>query len=359
MRLAGFSYGRRDAGGTANAFSPVEDASDFVRALLSFYAQYPQLEANPVFVVGESYGGVRAQYFLDLVLRYTTEAAKGGADLPGLLQSHFDAVFPSLAGTPIDEKTIATQFERQILIQPLVLGDMQRQAEVPLMRKDPYVGVSSGCYPAGTRCDEYDAAKPPGWSDGVTASAVLALSTDATAQVLLGGPLASIPELQPAARRDAFRSFRADVLAPSVLSATAQGNAALTASLGALATGDTYVVPFDMTDWRQEDDPTLFVQNVAFVRTFITDARYDSAIFARAIPAALASAGAGGTVDESPRPGVVRPGWFDVVFTGDAGSGAPPSTEVRFPSYVSSGHLVVVTQAQDLRDDVAAWLLEP
>jgi carboxypeptidase C (cathepsin A) len=66
MRASGFSYGLGGAaaaedGGGLDPFSPAEDAADFVRALLSFYSGHPQLEANPVIVVGESYGGVRAQ----------------------------------------------------------------------------------------------------------------------------------------------------------------------------------------------------------------------------------------------------------------------------------------------------------
>jgi len=34
------------------------------------------------------------------------------------------------------------------------------------------------------------------------------------------------------------------------------------------------------------------------------------------------------------------------------------AVDVRFPSYVGSGHMVTVMQAQDLHDDVAAWMAE-
>jgi Serine carboxypeptidase len=359
MRLAGFSYGLDAPDASVGAFSPVEDASDFVRALLSFFVLHPALAANPVIVVGESYGGTRAQYFLDLVLRYPTEAAAGGSDLPGLLQAHFDAVFPAQAGSPFDEATIAKQFGRQILIQPLVLGNLQFTEQTTLLQSDPYVGASTPCAMTPQSCDSYDVQKPFGWSDGLTATAAAALSRDSSASLFLGQALESIAELQPAARTGAFHpagSLDDGAEAPDAdVTAVAEANATLAKTLGPLAPGDTYLVPesFATTDWTGEVIPTLFLENLASVKTFITDARYDPAILAGAIPAVLATAGFGGTVDETPRPGVARPGWFDV--TSDAGG---LDAEVRFPGYASSGHMVAVTQGQNLHDDVAAWLAE-
>jgi len=130
----------------------------------------PELRANPVVLVGESYGGVRAKYFLDLVLRYSTQAVAGGPDLPGLLQSHFDAIFPARAGTAFDEATIATQFGAQVLIQPFVLGDPQSQAQLDLQPSDPYVGSNVPAFADGGAPDPYDVAQPMGWSDRLIAT---------------------------------------------------------------------------------------------------------------------------------------------------------------------------------------------
>jgi hypothetical protein len=108
--------------------------------------------------------------------------------------------------------------------------------------------------------------------------------------------------------------------------------------------------------WSFDDDIAgYFEANLLVVRTFVTDARYDPDILARAIPAALQDAGFGGVVDEAPRTGVARPGWFSVTGLPIPDGGA---VEVRFPPYVGSGHMVAVMQAQDLHDDVAAWMAE-
>ena len=94
-----------------------------------------------------------------------------------------------------------------------------------------------------------------------------------------------------------------------------------------------------------------FVENLdGGVRTFISDARYDAVIYSPAIPATLQQAGTV-VVDDTPRAGVARPGWFTVMLDGTG----PKPIEVRFPVYDSAGHFVSVGQPQDLRDDVAAW----
>jgi len=100
-----------------------------------------------------------------------------------------------------------------------------------------------------------------------------------------------------------------------------------------------------------------FIENLRTVRTFITDARYDLAIYAPAIPAILQDMGLGGAIDTSPRPGVARPGWVRVNLPAEDGGGPGTTVEVRFPSYDNSGHEVAVTQPADLAADVEGWLL--
>ncbi|MBV9946057.1 MAG: hypothetical protein JOZ69_04325, partial [Myxococcales bacterium] len=162
--------------------------------------------------------------------------------------------------------------------------------------------------------------------------------------------------LGPAERASAFR------VPAGASPGVALANSALRAALGPLAPGDDYLrnatsacpnPPLDTTDRTTTD---AFVRDVAAgVRMFITDARYDAVIYAPAIPVTLAQ-WAQVTLDTAPRPGVDRPGWFTVVLSTPGSEGASRASEVRFPPYAASGHMVNITEPQPLHDDVAAWL---
>jgi hypothetical protein len=381
-RLAGFSYGIEPSANCV--LSPVEDASDFVRALLTFLDSHPALRGNPVVLVGESYGGVRASWMLDMLLRYTTEAAKGGSDLPGLIQAHYDTVFPCSGGA-VDESTAARQFGRQVLIEPLVLGGGQGLEQDLLMPEDPYVGSFDGC-----DMDQDDVLEPQLWSDGLTIEAMEALSDPTAAKSLLGVDLGAIALLGPSARAHAFHSSTPyalppmtppegagaldapDASPPPVMTCptyppdplpgpTQVANAAFATLLGPLMPRDAYYVSWGnqcyFEDGNAPDNDTSqpFMANLRYVKTFITHARYDATIYAPAIPGLLAYRGFGGTVDSAPRPGVARPGWFNVDLP--ASPGQPPLTvEVRFPPYDGSGHEVSASQPDELASDVQAWM---
>ncbi|RMG93915.1 MAG: hypothetical protein D6705_17430 [Deltaproteobacteria bacterium] len=134
-RITGYAYNMvegasdvavRDAEFSARNFNPYLDGADFVRVLLRFLAAHPDLQDNPVVLVGESYGGTRATVMLDLLLDY---AAHATGDLPyeddalaAEIQAHLDAVFPGLGGQVAPPELVAQQFSRQILVQPLLLG---------------------------------------------------------------------------------------------------------------------------------------------------------------------------------------------------------------------------------------------
>jgi hypothetical protein len=361
-RQTGFSYGLSDAGAPPCVTSEsvdVGDASDFVRALLDFLDGHDALRGSPVILAGESYGGMRATWMLDLLLRYTTEAAKGGQDLPMRIQAHYDAVFPDRAGTVIDAPTASRQFGAQVLIEPLVLASAQAQAQENLgpayveSPTDPEAIV----LPDGGLADPYDALEPPGWSDGLDARAMHVLADPVQSALLIGAGLDTIPLIKPQARTAAFHSDRpwdgsddAGEAAEDLL------NLALTLQLGTLAPGDEYFALWSNACGGSSPEYAAFIANLRTVRTFITDARYDPAIYAPAIPAALKAMGLGGTIDTAPRPGVARPGWFSVNLPASDGAAAT-TVEVRFPPYVDSGHMVAVSQPADLAADVEAWIL--
>jgi hypothetical protein len=370
-RQAGFSYGLGGGPPPQCVGLPVEDASDFVRALLSFLDSHPAIQANPVLLVAESWGGTRATWMLDLLLRYATDASMGGSDLQAVIQAHYDSVFPDYAGAVLDEATVARQFAGQVLVEPQVTF-VQRLVELPLVRSDPYVGSVDL-----TKQDQYAVNQPRGWSDGLNDGALRVWSTASTAASMLGVELSAIGELQPEARTGAFHP-----LTESVPDSVVRANLALTALLGPLQPGDCYIV-FDghqcpswpalavPAAWVSDPaaavaaDPdhqiAAFIANLRHVRTFITHARYDI-LYAPAIPYMLGLRGLGGQIDSSPRTGVQRPGWFtvDLPATTDGASAEPAKiVEVRFPEYTTSGHMVAAMQPADLLSDVDAWWSGP
>jgi hypothetical protein len=342
-RMTGFSYGLGATMLPACTMSEQEDAGDFVRSLLAFLDGHAAIRANPVIVVGESYGGIRATRMFDILLRYAMQAASAGADLPGLVQAHYDAVFPSMAGQTIPEATAATQFGAQVLIEPVVLGGLQMQEQSNIVSMDPYVGHFSGSK------DPYDVRQPASYEDAIDSLALGALSTASSAASLIGVPLASIPRLGPSSRQDAFHPELNPV------NGVDPANAALTTLLGALGAQDRYIALFGSqcptpADWMDPYVANVFAQNLGSVRTFITHARYDAVVYTPAIPGAFKNAGWKVVIDSAPRPGVVNPGWFTVTDT------TGHSTELRWPPYNSSGHMVAMTQGADLATDVQGWL---
>jgi hypothetical protein len=176
---------------------------------------------------------------------------------------------------------------------------------------------------------------------------------------LLGADLTAIPLLLPAARAGAFHADRTGV---TVTAAETAANHALTTLLGALASSDKYYVPLGSsctTNWQASNGGnSAFLANLRSVRTFITHARYDGAILAAAIPAALQAGGVPTTVDTAPRANVARPGWMEVTFAAQE-AGPAQTIEVRFPPYDEAGHSVAMAQPADLAADVQSWLANP
>jgi hypothetical protein len=339
-------------------FTAVEDAADFVRTLIRFLDAHPAIQGAPVMLVGESYGGTRATYMLDLLLRYSTEASRADDALAGEIQAHYDAVFPGQAGSVISTALAKTQFGRAILIQPLVLGGLQITEQQPLLAADPYIGqvLSSE--------DSYDVRQPAGWSDSLDSNAAAAIANGSSAPLILTEEPSAIPRFGPAARGDAFRVIPTDP-EEGMLAA----DLALTSTVGALGPSDVYLMepssacpePASNADphsiFYSAGSGNEFLANLFDgVETFITNSRYDSVIYSPAIPALLAAHSFTITMDADAGAdsGTERPGGFSVASPlADGGFG---NAHVRFPPYTDSGHMVAVSQSQDLHDDVVAWM---
>lgn len=339
-RDAGFSYsvpaGRESVCGHP---SERDDAEDHLHVLFDVIRQNPALARSRVVLVGESYGGARAQAMLDMVFDPASVEADGRA-LAAPLREHLAASFgdrdPGVA-------RIGARFGEQVLVQPLVAGSVQTEQSRPLAERDPEIGPAL----ADPGRDHYQLDERKGYTEGRDTSGLAALADPANLARIFGVDPRAIPELLPSGRARARRPDTAPDHVPG-LAAVAAG---LDAALGAPAKGDRYydVVPCPSAlDWHQGlGTGDAFVRNLARGRVFITNARKDGVIYSPFVPLSL---GQGTTVTFGARASGPRPQTFDVAL-GEAGS-----RTVRFPTYDRAGHAVAERMGRELADDVAAWL---
>jgi len=96
----------------------------------------------------------------------------------------------------------------------------------------------------------------------------------------------------------------------------------------------------------------MFLQNLALVKTFITNAAFDLVIYAPALPASLAKYRAivrDATVHDEHIVIHYKPGSLPDIPT-------PLLAVIPFPHYDRAGHGVAASQPKKLRDDVGKWL---
>lgn len=387
-RATGFSYGLakdaddtavREAEFTVKNFNPFLDAADFARVLLRFLDHRPELRDNPVIVVGESYGGIRASILLDMLLRPDTYAAgSAGYEDPALaseIEAHTKGVAARGAGIGPDDAA-ARQFGRQVLIQPRISSDHQDIAASALLDADdsPLHGVASEtgvpfvpCTAKPPPCnayqnalkylgaagrDIYDARRPDGYTFARFADVAPRFSTLAPLSAALGFDPTSIDELFAESRVDAYRTITAEPI-----------DEPLREAFGQLKPWDRYYLleAYDLVldafsgseaealniHRRSPRWGALFLQNLLSVRTFITNATNDIVIYTPALPSALAA-----YTDLVEASSVDASGRLLVRYVGGAERAA------RFPSYEASGHVVTLDQPVELADDIRSWLDE-
>jgi hypothetical protein len=347
----GFSYPLPPADGTQPSvgIDLDRDAADVVRVVVRFLDRHPALRSNPVIIVGESYGGTRASLMLDRLLNYqqlaTTSAAYQDAGLQADLETHFAAVYGGTNPASVSPAQIATQFGHQVLIQPVVTGSSQWNLNTP----DTSVCVS-GSEPY--QCDQAN-----GWYNQITAQADANLVTLATLKKALGVDPTTIAWMYASARTKAYgRSPANGVTAPD-----------LVATFGTLDTTDTYFMqlnPAVLSGYSSSSrfwmDPNLgisFLGDVAYVDTFITDARLDMVVWSPSIPPSFLDYPtiiSGVNFDMSARTGVDRPGWIEMVYQPGVAPGSS-GREIRFPYYATAGHSVSMKEPAQLLADVMAW----
>jgi hypothetical protein len=104
----------------------------------------------------------------------------------------------------------------------------------------------------------------------------------------------------------------------------------------------------------------MFLENAAWVETFITNAAYDLVVFTPALPEALArhaSILSSSRHDVAGPAGASRPGQILLTYHPGSvpGSNAGLRT-IRFPRYSRSGHAVTITEGAEMLADVMSWL---
>jgi hypothetical protein len=347
QRQSGFSYGL-GPGSDGCAFDSTEDAADFVRVVLHVLDDNPSIRSHPVVIFGESYGGVRASHMLKILLE-PDSIASTDPDLAAAVLAHHRAVLGHDGA--ITRAEAARQFGTQILVEPNVLGAPQFDREKQLVASDPELAKAQG----DPSIDGYDYRHDAAYADALDAKVYAMWADPVLSDRILGVPMGAIPGLLPSARDHAFR------LSSTTNAAEATTEVALARRFGTLRPADRYFRMFSGTCWNTSADVTaqLFFENLRDVRTFITHAKYDLAVRTEAIFDLIATQStATVTIDSMPRPGDRgRPGWVRIGLPEDPTRGLAPKTiEVRWPSYVDSGHMVAMTEGEALFADVQAFL---
>jgi hypothetical protein len=436
-RTAGFSYSlmdnpqddsMRQAEWDAQNYNAFIDGADFVRVLLRFLVDHPPLQRNPVVLVVESYGGIRALVMLHLLLYYQDygngKAIFQDPTLVHEIQNHYNTIFPEYAGQTVPPSVIARQFSHQVLIQPaitryydrLVTADMleapgsildqlAEETGMPYIRyrDQPWATANPTPYNIMNNIydyldaigrDPYFYSKPDGFFNGYFNAAAELLTHYDALSLMTEVDVGSIPEFYASARQRAYKikfleedtsqmSFSA-LIGPEpkktdlnlFLFPLAEDDMARI--FGILQPWDRYYVDlnydvslafqlsmlimqgYDTNYSYSEIYGDMFLENAAFVETFITNAAYDIVVYSPSLPDALAfhTTKLNRSIHNSLDPSQAeRPGQIILDYRpGSVPCSSVTTRTIRFPRYTNSGHAVTMTEAGEILDDVIVWL---
>jgi len=335
------------------------------------------------------------------------------------IQAHFDVVFPNYQGQIVPPQVITEQFGHQILIQPAISYGYQTQITDDLILQpgglidqfeqetgipyDPDIHEDPLYYVKDVADrDYYIYTKPAGWLNGFFSNAARLLHFTQNLTLMTGMDVTAIPQLYASERNQAYRVISTNypysiLLAPDIatplirlhfiepaIQEARQANQEpgdMDAVFGTLQPWDRYYISsngnanwafhvYNVAIVRGYDvtiyEPRLgrmFLQNVAHVHTFITNAALDLVVYSDAIPPSLARHD---DIVESvqhikhPMNGEIRPGYIILNYHQSAFPNVQnlASRTIRFPLYESSCHAVSLTQPEELLSDVSAWLTE-
>jgi hypothetical protein len=327
------------------------DAALMTRVIVRFLDRHTALSGNPIVIVGESYGGTRSTLMLDHLLNYqsltaTTSLYQNPALHDDLVQ-HFAAVFPQDNPQTLSAAKVASQFGHQVLIQPVVAGDNQWDRNSPNKAVCP---VSSyEIY----QCDE-----PDGWYLQTSQLVASRLTTLANLKQALGVDPTTIAWLYASARTHAYGRSGTTVSA---------GTPEMNATFGTLGADDNYFLILNSNvlssydsnarNWHDRKIGISFVNDVVYVNTFITNAKFDMMVYTPAIAPALLDYTdliATSVYDSASRTGFERAGWIEIGYAQGV-IPSPTTREIRFPFYASAGHSVSTRESDHLLADVMQW----
>lgn len=344
-RETGFSYDFAPPDGDRPEpapFFPEHDAAYVAQFILKFLERHPQLEENPVMLVGESYGGIRAS-LISQQFTYPDELVHStryrNQQLHDALRAHLERTVPDLPPGPVEPTVATAQFGTRVLIQPLITYAFP---EVKTPPEEQAVLLGCVADPDLSQCD-----MPSGWHQTYIDAAVMALLDPTTLNAMTGVDATTIAWLYAEARLGAY---------PREVGM--HDTSALAAVFGAPPPGDDiYLGSFtrwgDLPgeyQWGTLPYGYAILRTLPVVRTFITNAGKDINIFAPDIPAVLAAYSniIASAVHET------DPGHIVVGYQPDLGLSELEYT-IRFPFYPSAGHMVSHRQPGELLDDVEAW----
>lgn len=409
-RQTGFSYGivdnpsnsrsRSNYFSTAN-FNVFVDAADFIRVILRFLDNHPKIKANPVILAGESYGGTRTTAVINILLNVADYAGKNRTFYDEALfeeiARHFREIDPAVSGMPSKEQA-AKQFGRQIMIQPLAMGQQQidavgeilEQSGSPLYEIQEETGKQYRTCGNSWNCDKHSNAlnyvqsanrdiyayrHEYNWLFDYTDYGIAKmLQFSLFGEFIMNDPT-KIEDLYADNRTGAFRyggyGYSRNIADLDKLENVPESvkiimktrieqrnihplsSGDLESVFGTLPDYDEYYVDtnntINSTFYSASTSPysdvngEMFLENIRTVKTFITNAEEDIILYAKATPEAakkFSSVSSVETGEES----------FTVHFKDGE------SATVTFPFYPESSHSVSVNQPEKFLNDVKNWM---
>jgi hypothetical protein len=442
FRLTEFIFGDN-----YNAFI---DAAQVLRVVLKFLEDNSELRNNEVVFVGESFSGVRVSTMLNMLLYYKQYAEGKKVYKDSALTNLIEAQMLSVTShkPPYSPAEVATQFKKQILIQPQIVDKYQHMDKVSALQKrdslmdklgaDAKAEVSWREFLANAKKDKKDVAqtilryllyikrdpyncqKDADWTNNNEYSAMQALnSMDELSKITGGGNLRDVRYLMPNERKNALRfsmNSKIPIYASQIVNMLIfelpddtqtvismipfwQKNLldmdnplkSLDYNLGALNDFDSYLVGtnpyiylgfcmnsggnslaevlydirYDRYDISLSDSAiygTMFLENLALVDTFMTDAQNDIVVYA---PTLVSQFDKGRfrklvkSIDVASGNQDARAGRFTIKYKPNSIEGldkTPAERNVAWYFYADSGHSVSSTQPKEFRDDVTNWI---
>jgi hypothetical protein len=318
-RNAGYSYAQLDDPSDANArgaefgahnYNVYRDAADVWRALFGFWRQHPELDEQPIYLMAESYGGMRVTAMLDMLVH----AEAGDAESQWYRDSGLRAEFASRARDGL-------RVAGQIVLQAIIAGRRQLDAAGELYERSGSIvdllASRAGaryvrCAERGDGCDRYlnaidflhsidrspyDYDAPSSWLDEHIQRLSFVATRRQTVASLLGLEIASLDGVLGTARPGAYRFADA-----TNAQRTMRGD--LDQSYGPVEPWDAYFVALNreatdvfnrveaeslLADARQAGFGDLFLANLRQVPTMATRADRDLVVYGESLVPALAS----------------------------------------------------------------------